>query len=101
MAGAHHAQNRHGTHTKALRGFLQCIFAACGALALLEDGDAAMVAEGAHTRLGPAVLAPRGLTKPVEKRSDRSIRQLARKEQISSISARSPSGEDRFGSFGR
>lgn len=92
MTGADHAQNRHGMHTKALRGLLQCIFAACDALALLIDGDAAMVAEGAHSRLRPAVLAPRGLAKPVEKRSDRPIRQLARQrtDQIIDIGRGAP-----------
>jgi len=92
MTGADHAQNRHGMHTKALRGLLQCIFAACDALALLIDSDAAMVAEGAHSRLRPAVLAPRGLAKPVEKRSDRPIRQLARQrtDQIIDIGRGAP-----------
>ena len=77
IAGADHAQDGHWTQPQLRSRFLQCIFAALRPFVLSVDGDVVLVAESADTGLRPSVLTTRGFAEPVEKRCDRSIRQLA------------------------
>nr|WP_280943687.1 hypothetical protein [Mesorhizobium sp. LSJC255A00] len=76
IAGADHAQHGHWPQAELRSRFLQCILAALRPFVLFVDGDVVLVAESADTGLRP-IPTTRGFAEPVEKRCDRSIRQLA------------------------